>query len=128
MMISRPKDRTAKERQQLVGIVRSLEGKLYSCAEPPSYEEFGYLYQLAQLQESLDTLSERGVAVLAASYYQNSLANRKDTSPPGMNVLVIRFVSGEVDERDVLIDPRPPSERQRARASKNRGTDRGSKN
>ena len=111
-----------------MGIVRSLEGKLYSCAEPPSYEEFGYLYQLAQLQESLDTLSERGVAVLAASYYQNSLANRKDKSPPGMNVLVIRFVSGEVDELDVLIDPRPPSERQRARASKNRGTDRGSKN
>ena len=119
------KGKTAKETQQLVGIVRSLEGKLYSCAEPPSYYEFQWLHQLAQLQESLDVLSEGGVRVLAASYYQNSLASQKNKSP-GMKVLVIRFVSGEVDELDVSIDPRPPLERQRSRASKNRGTDRGS--
>jgi transcriptional regulator with XRE-family HTH domain len=129
-----PTAATAKEMQQLLRIVRRLveclsvtdefdsENATGGKAEAP--DDFGYVTRLARLQESLDTLWEGGVGVLAATYYRNSLTNQKDKSPglpkipiPGSKqfwksegILEIRFVPAKVDEEVISIDTGLPLE------------------
>jgi transcriptional regulator with XRE-family HTH domain len=130
-----PTAATTKEMQQLLRIIRRLM-EMPSITDEFDNEDatgpkdapndFGYIKRLARLKESLDTLWEAGVGVLAATYWANLVTDKEDKTPgalkkiriPGSEeflkfvcTLEIRFVPSNVDEEVISIDLGVPWER-----------------